>query len=250
MIFEKLKYRHRAFRYRYRVDVNEIDYAIRNLKEGDVCVDLGCHKGGYLYWFRKSVGETGKVYAFEPQLKLYNYLEQISDLFNYHNVVIENKGVSAQEGKAKFYIPATSNGTSPGARLDLIEKEEKYESVEIELTTLDKYFLENSIYPKLIKIDVEGHEKQVLQGGMELLKSCRPKIVMECEQRHLDKGEDICDVFEMLTDIGYNGYFFEANKLRPINEFNKEKHQMIDSGDFWNKKGYLNNFIFDTIEIS
>lgn len=240
---EKIKYMYRAYRYRYLVDSPEIKFIQQNLKKGDVAVDIGCHKGGYLYWLREGVSRKGQVYAFEPQPKLYKYLKGISHILSYENVVIENKGLSLQHGKVNFHVPLTKSGTSPGARIDVLENESN-EKLEIEVVTLDDYFYERLIFPNLIKIDVEGHEKQVLLGGMRLLKYCHPTLMLECENRHLKGEETIFDVFNILLEIGYEGYFYENKKLKPISEFRLAQHQKIGKGRFWEDKAYVNNFIF------
>jgi len=244
-MIKKIKYVYRAYRFRYLIDPNEIDYIIQNLNKGDIAVDIGSHKGGYLYWLKKRVGKKGSVFAFEPQIQLYNYLQDISKTYGYKNIIIENKGLSFEEGKVNFFIPKTKKGDSPGARIGYLDNGTEYNEAEIEITTLDKYFLESKILPALIKIDVEGHEKQVLLGGMNLLKACMPKILIECENRHLN-GNNIFDVFKLLLDIGYHGYFFKDKRLKPLSEFNIEIDQKIGEGRFWEANGYINNFIFES----
>jgi FkbM family methyltransferase len=239
-----LKYINRAFRYRYIVDPNEIKYISKNLNEGSIAVDIGAHKGGYLYWMKKSVKENGKVYAFEPQVRLYDYLKNISAIVKYKNVTIENLGISSKEGEASIFIPVTKKGVSPGARIDHFNNGTKCVESKIQITTLDKYFFDRQIFPDLIKIDVEGHEKQVLSGGINLLKTCKPKIILECENRHLS-GANIFDVFEILFELGYYGYFFEDQKLKPIEEFNVEINQDLAKVRRWGKRRYINNFIFE-----
>ena len=240
----RIKYIFRAYRYRNRVDPSEINYIRENLKDGSVAVDIGAHKGGYLYWMQKSVKAKGKVFAFEPQVKLYNYLKSIAASLKFKNVSIENLGMSSEEGEVIFYIPISRNGISIGARIDQFNNGTQCEESKIQITTLDKYFFDRQIYPDLIKIDVEGHEQQVLLGGMNLLKSCKPKIVMECENRHLSETS-MSDVFDTLFELDYCGYFFENNELKPVKEFNAEIHQDLVKGRWGKKKKYINNFIFE-----
>jgi len=40
---------------------------LNNLKEGEVVIDVGAHKGGYLYWMSKKVGSKGKVMPLNPR---------------------------------------------------------------------------------------------------------------------------------------------------------------------------------------
>ncbi len=241
-MFGKIKYIHRAFRYRRSVDPAEIEYLILNLKKGATAVDIGCHKGAYLYWMKKSVGETGRVFAFEPQASLYDYLKKIYS--GHQNIIIEKKGVSNLRGDAFFHIPGKNKTTSPGARIDSLTTDEEFTKTKIETTTLDDYFFEKNIFPDFIKIDVEGHEKKVLEGGFGILKKSHPKILMECENRHLNEG-DIHGIFEWLFSLGYQGYFFFDKTKTDLKKFDLKKHQKTGNGEFWKGEGYVNNFIFE-----
>ncbi|MGB1217340.1 MAG: FkbM family methyltransferase [Saprospiraceae bacterium] len=245
-MIELIKFAYRAYRFRYKLDSDEINYIIRSLKEDSVVIDLGAHKGGYLYWMQKNIEPKGKVYAFEPQSGLFNYLKKISALKKYKNVIIENMGISSEEGETTLFIPETAKGNSPGARIDFLEDGTNYNELKIKTTTLDKYFFDNKINPDFIKIDVEGHEKQVLLGGINLLKKSKPIVLMECENRHLQEGS-VFDVFNVLIDLDYKGYFFENKRLTPIEKFNVEIHQKVTEGEFWAAKDYINNFIFEPI---
>jgi len=241
---EKLKYVYRGYRYRYHIDKMEVRYLIQNLAKGQIAADIGAHKGGYLYWLEKRVGTSGTVYCFEPQKKLYEYLKRIQKIQGYHNVVIENKGVSSSSGALDLYVPKTKNGTSPGAKISTEPLESsEYEIQRIELVTLDDYFLEKGVFPNAIKIDTEGHEREVLLGGDLVLNDCQT-VLMECESRHQDGG-NIFEVFEILLTKGFSGYFFEQDKMTPLSEFRPERHQRSGEGSFWEAQGYVNNFIFN-----
>jgi len=241
---ELIKYIYRGFRFRYIVDPNEINYIINHLDKGQIAVDIGANKGGYLYWMQKRVQKNGKIFAFEPQNKLFKYLKRICELAKYKNVVVENMGLSSDEAEVSFFVPKSKKGDSPGARIDFLNDGTVYEESKIQTTTLDSYFYDRQIFPDLLKIDVEGHEKQVLLGGIRLLKSSMPTIIMECENRHLEEG-NIFDVINVLTEMGYSCYFFENKKLKPIKDFNIDIHQKTSDGKFWEAKTYINNFIFE-----
>ncbi len=240
----KLKYLYRALRYRYLLDAPEIRFLLRSLQRGNIAVDIGSHKGGYLYWMRRAVGKNGKVFGFEPQPRLYEYLQGVKQKMSYENVLLENKGLSAEAGHAELHIPVTPSGASPGARLDGPTEQDRHEKLQIELVTLDGYFLRRDIFPDLIKIDVEGHEQQVLRGGRETLRCCKPKLIIECENRHLASG-DVLDVFGELDGLGYQGYFYAGRQWRPLSRFDPAVHQKAGEGRFWEEKGYVNNFVFE-----
>ena len=77
LFLEKYKWVTRAWRYRLKVEKHEINFLIKHLKPGQIAVDIGSHKGAYTYWMSKYVGKYGRVYSFEPQLKLYNKLKKL-----------------------------------------------------------------------------------------------------------------------------------------------------------------------------
>ena len=60
-MIERLKYLYRAYKYKYVKDSNEIGFALKHIQKGDTIIDIGCHKGAYLYWFEQKVGKQGKV---------------------------------------------------------------------------------------------------------------------------------------------------------------------------------------------
>lgn len=86
---KRLRYLWRAFHYRFRQVPEEIAFLARTLRAGDTVVDIGCHKGGFLYWLRRYVTASGKVYGFEPQPLLAQYLEEVVAMQHWENVVIE-----------------------------------------------------------------------------------------------------------------------------------------------------------------
>lgn len=99
----------------------------------------------------------------------------------------------------------------------------------------------------LIKIDVEGHELAVLRGAADTLARNRPAILLEAENRH--HPDAVAEATELLTGLGYAGYFELDGDRRPISEFDPAVHQdPANAGraeDDWVARGvYVNNFAF------
>ena len=80
--FARLRYLHRARKARRRGERNEIQAILEIVRPGDTVLDIGAHKGSYLYWLRQAVGESGRVFAFEPQPALATYLDRKSTRLN------------------------------------------------------------------------------------------------------------------------------------------------------------------------
>ena len=235
-----LKLLYRALRYRYRIDPNEIKFIQHRLQRGQVAVDVGAHKGGYLYWLQKMVGQQGQCFAFEPQIQLF---ERLSLAFGrMQNVQLEHLALSDKPGKMTLHIPESTSGSSPGATLEM--RDDNTTDTEVTVTTLDDYFLPKKIYPNLIKIDVEGHELALLKGGQNLLGNHHPILMIEIENRHLNMGT--CqDVIAYVENLGYKSWFYNhTNELVSAKYFDADIHQKVEPGRYWAKKTYVNNFIF------
>jgi FkbM family methyltransferase len=230
----------RAFTNRYRESVVELSELRKNIKPDSVVCDIGANKGSYIYWFSKWA-KQGKVVAFEPQQPLVIYLQDIVRKLNLNNVIVEGKAVSSVTGNASFYIPG--GGYSLGSSLSPVVAERDYcEEITVETITLDKYFSNSEIISAL-KIDVEGAELDVFKGAERILSQSKPFLVFECENRHL-KDKTVYDIFHYLYSFGYTGDFVLGRKLIDIDKFDIDKHQKQDGERFWDKKDYVNNFIF------
>lgn len=234
MSFLRLWYR--AYRYRYKVEKNELEWMRLQISPNTTAVDVGGHKGAYAYWMSRWVRSLGKVIVFEPQKQLAEQLERIKHLRYWDHVTVEAKGVSNENGVKNFSHP--SDTSSPGANFENKLDGSNWQTKPLEVVTLDSYFQEKEIPPiGFIKIDVEGHELKVLQGASEILNQHKPSLLIECESRHL-KEHSVHDVFEFLKQKGYQGKFFYRNQLLPLDHFNVEKHQQHGNED------YVYNFAF------
>ncbi len=248
----KLKYLYRAYRYRLRVDPAELRFVGQSLRPGQVAVDIGCHKGAYTYWMRRRVGPSGAVYAFEPQPQQVAYLRAAFSAMRYDNVEIVPMAVSDQCGSMTLHVP-TGAGRTHEATLELTSRcrepngtasASARRTCSVDVTTLDEFFADQPRGPNFLKIDVEGHELAVLNGGLRTLASYRPTILLECEARHRPDG-DVRPVFELLESLGYAGSFFLNHARRPLTEFDQAVHQRLDpTNPHCLLRGYVNNFAF------
>jgi FkbM family methyltransferase len=227
-----LRFYWRAWRYRLKVEPDEIGYVIRSLAPGDCAVDIGAHRGGYLHWMRKRTAPTGRVIAFEPQPQLADYLRQMKARLRWEGVTIEECAVSDKAGEALLHVPP--GGPACGATLE--EGLVRGESRTVRVVTLDGYLQGARLRPRLIKCDAEGHELRIFRGGERTLREARPLLVFECEARHHVR-DSIGAVFEYLAQLGYCGHYFFRGALHPVREFTAALQ--ADP-----KHGYVNNFVF------
>jgi FkbM family methyltransferase len=241
---KQLRYLWRAFNYRWRVNRQEIEFLRGRIRPGDTAVDIGAHKGGFLYWLRHHVTATGRVCAFEPQPALAQYLKEVVAMQGWDNVTVEAAGLSSASGALELFVPAAEGAVSPGATLSPAHRGEPHHSVRVPVITLDEY-MERRGSPRVafIKCDVEGHEMAVFQGARRLLQRDHPVLLFECEQRHLP-GSSPGVVIDYLRALGYRGYLFHSSGLLPVDQFSVERHQPVREGRYWDAPGYFNNFAF------
>lgn len=242
--FSKVKFLYRAFKYRFRDDKSELEYVINSIKTGQLVLDIGAHKGGYLHWMCKAVGPTGKVIAFEPQPILHTYLTSSISAFNHTNIDLHHAGISAENGELELYIPKADGLTSPGATFEKRDNTDKGHFINVPVYQLDEFLQNRKKKVSFIKIDVEGHELDVFRGAEEILTKDDPKILVECENRHLN-GITVFNVFDYLEKLGFEGHFFHKGKRQPIVKFDPEEHQAINGKQIVDKKNYANNFTFE-----
>lgn len=241
-LIERIRLKYRAFKYKNKNDKGGIAYLLSNVKAGDIVFDIGAHKAGYLYFMIKQIGGTGKVFAFEPQVSLYQYIVKLKKLFSWTNVTIEHLALSDKAGRVKLYIPSDrkSHGSSPGASIVKPEYPGGIGSTEeIDTETLDSYCTRHSIKPVFLKIDVEGNELRIFEGGINTLRKCKPKILVEIEARHVGRDQ-VFQTIEFLQKLGYQGFFIQGKNRLPISSFNLDQHQNPA-----NLERYCNNFIFE-----
>ncbi|MBI4947087.1 MAG: FkbM family methyltransferase [Bacteroidetes bacterium] len=158
------------------------------------------------------------------------------------NVSIEHLALSDTAGKTTLYIPSNkkSKATSPGATIvQNFNRTDIGATEEVRTETLDSYCNQHNIHPDFLKIDVEGNELRIFQGGIETLKKHKPKILVEIEARHVGK-EKVFETFKFLEALSYQGYFICDTKRIPLSSFHFEKHQNTED-----QKNYCNNFVFE-----
>lgn len=237
---ERLKLQHRADKYRYKEDPGGIAYLRQQVQQHATVFDIGAHKGGYLYFLLEQLGETGRIFAFEPQTVLYRYLLKLQQLFNWQQVSIEPYAVSDQPGAALLCIP-DNHGRSSSPCATIIDSKMPFHFQDCEnvpTISIDAYCREHGIAPDFMKVDVEGNELMVFKGARETLIKHHPKLLFECEARFVGE-EQVWETFQYLEQLGYTGYFIEEQEMHPIHLFDTWRHQDPHNGI------YCNNFIFE-----
>lgn len=208
-------------------------------------IDIGANVGIYSYALSKL---CEVVEAFEPQQWCAETILAYSQ-FRRRNINVHNVGLSNCNSSLTLHIPISS-GRCWYYLASFRQLEGDNECIKVPVHRLDDY---NFTDVSFIKIDVEGHESEVLKGGRETILREKPVLLVEIEQRHLD-GKPIERVFQEITELNYQGSFLHKGKLHPLSEFSYEIHQkkfldFTTQKVFGNKinRNYINNFVFKPI---
>jgi FkbM family methyltransferase len=236
------KFIYRGLRARWRDQRRELTALLSGLRPADVAVDVGANKGSYVWSLSRAVPH-GRVIAFEPQPSVAGYLKSVCLRAGLHNVHVEDAGCSRESGRRLLAIPGEGD-SSPGASFEpSIATREACRVVEVATFSLDDYFRNEAGHIGAVKIDVEGHELAVFEGGAQMIAEYRPIIVCEIEQRHVATGT-VRDVLDFVRSLGYDGSFVHPDGLQNVTRFRPELHQRSQGDRYWDAPDYCNNFIF------
>ncbi len=193
---------------------DEISFIRKIIKPGDKVIDIGANYGLYTLSMAVKIGESGKIWAFEPTSYVSECLAKSITENNLNNIELIKAGLSDHNGTAKFF-------TSPNSELNSLHPEDNavgnYET--IELITLDDCAEKfNWKAVDFIKLDAEGEEINIVNGGRNVLTALSPLIMFE-----LKHGKNLnLPLIEKFDEYGYKSYYLisELNLLVP---FDKEK---------------------------
>jgi FkbM family methyltransferase len=147
---------------------------------GDDLLRHGANQGFYSILLSKLAGKTGKVFSFEPVKKELRKMKLNLNLNFCRNVIVENKAVSCQDGIGEIFVCLDGHASRSSLAPPPQEVKARTTIEKIPLISLDSYVKENNIKRvDLIKIDVEGGERDILKGGELTIKCFQPVIMIE-----------------------------------------------------------------------
>jgi FkbM family methyltransferase len=172
-----------------------LEWFAANVRPGETWLDVGANYGYTAIALSRLVGESGRVFAFEPVVSTAGCLSRTRELNGLDQLTVVPLALGSVPDIQTLRVPATrgmADYTLEGASF----------SETIYAISLD------ALWPALggpdsvvhgIKIDVQGMELQVIAGMRELLARCAPKLIVEFH-RGVDRGEAL----ELLASVGYS----------------------------------------------
>lgn len=172
-----------------------------SIKEGDCCADIGANIGFVTLQMAKIIGSTGHVFAFEPDGKNVEVLRKNRKINDYGKIMtIDHTAISDSCGYADFYLSAKSNLGALSKNSHCSGKTER-----VQIVTLDVFFSHMQL-PDFYKMDVEGHEVNVLNGMHEVAKWSKSgtKILMEVHPQFYSSDLDMEKALWDMVKLGFN----------------------------------------------
>lgn len=203
------------------------------VKPGMTAVDIGANFGYFSLLLSGLVGESGKVFAFEPDSSAFKLLSRNIKENGIKNVFLVNKALSNKVGSAKLYLDKDNQGEM-SLSLNNVDKPRGY--ISVETITLDSYFVYLNERVDFIKMDVQGAEGMVIDGAKEILSKHKPKILFEFWPWGLNSLG--FNPEKLLTDLINNGY-----KIKEVKEVLDEygiSNIPKTSSNRKNNKGFTN----------
>jgi len=235
LIPKEYQFKKRIERAIKKLDEPEIFIINQLIDDGTDSIDIGVYRGVHSYEMSKY---SKTVHSFEPNpvifYELQKYLPKIINNINLYNYALSEK-----EEKKILRIPIRNSDSDKSNyeeyyKMGLATIHDKnifdnYDEFEIHCKKLDEFNFENKV--SFIKIDVEGHEIEVLNGSKELIKNFKPNLMIEIEEKH--SKNDLDNSISYICSLGYRVFCLKNNELITLENIENIKQ--------------FNNFIFKSV---
>jgi FkbM family methyltransferase len=171
-------------------------FLLAYLRPGDAVVDVGANQGMMSLTAASAVGPTGAVFAFEPHPLTFARLHHNLKINGAATVSATNVAVGSSEGTVAFADESDDSGNSVTSDGPLT----------VPVQTLDRLLAGGTQQIAMLKIDVEGYEKFVLEGAAQTLARTDCVYLEADDQMYRTRGYACGEVVAMLHSAGFHVY--------------------------------------------
>lgn len=183
-----------------------VSYMSQVLKSGDSFVDAGANIGFISLHAQKCVGEKGSITAFEAHPDTYQILKRNCELNNFNSIDLQQVALGNTHGSIKIF----DNWSINRGGASVVINSDNSEGIDVQLVKMDDY----SLSPKMIKVDVEGYELEVLKGAKQTIQKFLPELILEISQDR-NQPYELEELVDFITSLGpYEFYKFKGGKER------------------------------------
>lgn len=171
------------------------------LPPGATAIDIGANLGEWTVPLARAVGPAGRVVAVEPAPRNAAALDKTLAANALRHAEMLRCAIGERDGMVEFAVPLVTSARADTGTARVGAAAAGQEAIEVELRRLDTLAADERLERiDLIKIDVEGHERRVLDGGGDSLTRFRPVLVVETG--HEAPG-DRAAIQDRLRGLGY-----------------------------------------------
>ena len=190
-------------------------------------IDVGVYRGVYSYKLAKYFNF---VHSFEPNPLLFPYLNKnLKKIIN--NIELYNFALSNNNGETLLKLPIRSKSIFSANIEELYQLGAasihsknnfiKFKEVSVKKKKLDEFKINNKI--GFIKIDVEGHEIEVIDGAKKTILDNMPVLLVEIEERHTQRSVE--SSVQYIKKFGYECFFVKDKNLISFNNISDTKSE-------------------------
>jgi len=173
-----------------------LDQVLPFVQKGSTVWDCGSYIGFYTLVFARSVGSVGRVVAIELDLRNLKWTQENAALNGLTNIQFLNAAIGAPIGEVDFIMDDRTNSHLPGTYVGGLEMEGIWNSSDgqksrgrTECISLDQALLEKALpKPDIIKLDIEGAEKEALKHAEYIFEQVRPLLLLELHNPDCDRA--------------------------------------------------------------
>lgn len=196
-----------------------------------VSVDIGANFGIYSYYMLK---HSRRCVAFEPYPRLAKLLRRgLGERLEVHEFALSDRS-----GIATLRASFDQTGHNTIEPSNLIEAKvldpSSLVTIDVRVARFDDFDLDPVGF---IKIDVEGHETEVIAGAAQTIERDLPALLIEVEEQHRTGARE--HLVGRLGTLGYRAFFVRRGALWPADDFDPEADQNPAR-----PADYIRNFIF------
>lgn len=210
---------------------NELAMLSSFLRGGDHVLDIGAHIGTFTVPLARRVGAEGRVDAFEALPQHVDILRRNTSADDLRQVHVHHALLG--NGDDLALTPSVRPGNSAETRYtSAAEGSEPDPAASPPASwTLDDWWHRHGGTVRLIKIDVEGMELDVLRGGESLLAGCRPMLYLEIHRRHLAQRRiPVAAIETLLQRHGYHVFRNLGRRNGRSDRFVLGRHRRLRHG--------------------
>ncbi|MBV8393405.1 MAG: FkbM family methyltransferase [Alphaproteobacteria bacterium] len=210
-----LNWREARFYGRYgEVELHLLEFLCRRYADA---IDVGANDGSYVHYMRRYAKH---VIAYEPMPLLAASLRR---KFPGNNVQVKEVALSDRKGSVGLRMPVVDGVVVSGCSTvssDASATYPGYQGIDVPMNRLDNDYRGQCGF---IKIDVEGHEQAVLDGALGTIARCRPRLLVEVDERLSPGG--LVRARRYFDALNYRGFFVHEGKIETIDAFSIERMQ-------------------------